>query len=510
MLKHYPPDEGTFSAYYREIATHDWYASLSEYGRSLLNSIKIEADKWGQCGCGRLGALYTISYSGCSSDTACKRCFKKKILNMSDDMYVVYQTIEQNSQLDDVFPYSSVPTHTDERNTCVGCNSFMFTASDYEVPSRLVSTQDIGHEGKTHTVHTACVWDCTECGKSHLSSYDTAHTIDGARNVCSPCLEVLIDTDEVSKCGWCDRYLTELHYSHDRDLDLCQTCFNNSWACDDCGHSMEEGEGHECYRNNNSLIYDYSYKPANPKFFGEADYHFGLEIEVEDTDGYGVEEGAQVVLNSLNDHAYIKHDSSLDDGFEIVTEPHSLEQLENLNWDFLRTLRSRGYRSWDTETCGIHVHVSRTAFRNAGKYNEAHELRFQKLIYDNASQVRTIAGRTSHYAQFQDKGHLVMKIKHGQSADRYEAINSQNTHTLEVRVFRGSLKKTRILSAVEFIHSAVEYTRFMKIDPKAKQLSWFRFMGYVLDNQDKYGNFTQIALRDMGTTPDYSTERENA
>ena len=504
-----PPDEGTFSAYYREIETHDWYASLPEHDRSLLNSIKIEADKWGQCGCGRTGELYTVSFSDLS-DIACKRCFKKKILNMSDYMYTVYQAIEQMSHLDDVFPYSSLPKHADERNVCVGCNLFIFTASDYDVPSRVVVSQLVEHEGVTHTVHTACTWDCTECKKSHLSSYNTPHIIDGARNVCSPCLDVLIDADEVSRCAWCRKYLVELHYSHDRDLDLCQACFNSSWSCDDCGHSMEEGEEHECYRSNGSLIYDYSYKPDNPKFFGEADYHFGLEIEVEDTDGYGVEEGAEVVLNSLNDRAYIKHDSSLDDGFEIVTEPHSLDQLENLDWDFLRTLRSRGYRSWDTGTCGIHVHVSRTAFRNAGKHNEAHELRFQKLIYDNASQVRTIAGRTSHYAQFQDKGNLVMKVKHGQSADRYEAINSQNTHTLEVRVFRGSLKKTRILSAVEFIHSAVEYTRFMKIDPKAKQLSWFRFMGYVLDNQDKYANFTQIALRDMGTNPDYSTERENA
>jgi hypothetical protein len=258
------------------------------------------------------------------------------------------------------------------------------------------------------------------------------------------------------------------------------------------------------------VIYDYSYKPERPKFFGEAEYHFGLEIEVEDTDGYGVEDGAELVLQTLGDRVYIKHDGSLDNGFEIVTEPHSLDQLENLNWDFLRTLRSRGYRSWDTETCGIHVHVSRTAFRNAGKHSEAHELRFQKLIYDNASQVRTIAGRTSSYAQFADKGHLVAKVKEGHSADRYEAINSHNLHTLEVRVFRGSLKKTRILSAVEFIHSAVEYTRFMKIDPKAKQLSWYRFMGYVLDNQDKYANFTQIALKDMGANPDFSTERENA
>lgn len=508
--KQYPPDEGTFSAYFREIADHRWYATLDDEARSVLNAIKIEANLWGQCQCSRLGALFTITV-GDTYAVSCKRCVKKKLVNMSDHIYLAYQLVERMSDIEsEMFPLTSLPIHTDSRLTCESCNELIFRMYDHELSLRITHVRQVEHEGQMLTVHTACAWECNDCNKSHITSYTSPNGVNGSENLCDDCLDTRIGAGNLSKCGWCRRYQTETFYSHVRDQDLCDNCFNQSWSCDRCGHSCSEDNEHECFRNHNSMIYDYSYKPERPKFFGEAEYHFGLEIEVEDTDGYGIEDGAELVIETLGDRVYIKHDGSLDNGFEIVTEPHSLDQLENLNWDFLRTLRSRGYRSWDTETCGIHVHVSRTAFRNAGKHNEAHELRFQKLIYDNASQVRTIAGRTSNYAQFADKGHLVAKVKHGQSADRYEAINSQNTHTLEVRVFRGSLKKTRILSAVEFIHSAVEYTRFMKIDPKAKQLSWYRFMGYVLDNQDKYANFTQIALKDMGAYPDYSTERENA
>lgn len=507
----YPPDvpQGTFSAYYREIADHQWYATLPDAGRSLLNAIKVDADLHGMCSCGRLGALYTITVHEVNK-VSCKRCFKVKLLSF-DDVYSVYRGVERMPDIDsEMFPLTSLPIHTDSRPTCVGCNEQIFQVSDHDIPSRLSHAQLVEHQSETVSVHTECAWTCTDCTEQNITSYTAPHVVNGSRNLCDNCLEHALDAGTLRRCDWCQRYQTDTHYSPTRDRDLCERCFNTEWSCDDCGHSMQEGDDHECFRHRNSLIYDYSYKPNNPRFFGEADYHFGLEIEVEDIDENGIEEGAQIVLDALDDRVYIKHDSSLNDGFEIVSEPHSFEQLENLDWDFLRKLRSHGYRSWDTNTCGIHVHVSRTAFRNAGKHSEAHELRFQKLIYDNASQVRTIAGRSSSYAQFQDKGNLVMKVKHGQSADRYEAINSQNTATLEVRVFRGSLKKNRILSAVEFIHSAVEYTRFMKIDPKAKQLSWFRFMGYVLDNQEKYANFTQIALKDMGTNPNFSTEMENA
>lgn len=505
-----PPDQGTFSAYYREIATHNWYVALTDEGRSVLNAIKIEANLHGQCSCGRLGELYTISVHDVSS-VSCKRCYKRKLINMSIEVLTVYQTVERMPDIDsEMFPFTSLPLHTDSRPTCIGCHELIFQVSDHDVSSRISHSEQVEHEQETVSVHSACAWSCVDCTQSYITAYINPHVVNGSTNLCTSCLDSRVEAETLRRCDWCNRYNADTHYSSTRDRELCERCLNSDWSCDDCGHEVREGDDHECYRNRNSLIYDYSYKPQSPRFFGEADYHFGLEIEVEDIEERGIEQGAKVVLDALDDRVYIKHDSSLNDGFEIVSEPHSFNELENLNWDFLRTLRSRGYRSWDTNTCGIHVHVSRTAFRNAGKHNEAHELRFQKLIYDNANQVRTIAGRSSSYAQFQDKGNLVMKVKHGQSADRYEAINSQNTATLEVRVFRGSLKKHRILSAVEFIHSAVEYTRFMKIDPKAKQLSWFRFMGYVLDNQDKYSNFTQIALKDVGTNPNFSTEMENA
>jgi hypothetical protein len=44
----------------------------------------------------------------------------------------------------------------------------------------------------------------------------------------------------------------------------------------------------------------------------------------------------------------------------------------------------------------------------------------------------------------------------------------------------------------------------MKINPKDTQLGWIRFMGYVLDNKDKYENFAQIA----SSTLELSSARE--
>jgi hypothetical protein len=84
-----------------------------------------------------------------------------------------------------------------------------------------------------------------------------------------------------------------------------------------------------------------------------------------------------------------------------------------------------------------------------------------KLIYDNQRQVERIAGRSgNHYATFGDKGKLVEKVKYGsQSNGRYSAINTENDATLEVRVFKGSLRKERVLSALEFVAASVEYTQ---------------------------------------------------
>ena len=203
----------------------------------------------------------------------------------------------------------------------------------------------------------------------------------------------------------------------------------------------------------------------------------------------------------------MKDDGSLSDGFEIVTHPHTLSDYQtNFNWEFTSKLKREGFRSWNTDTCGLHVHVSRTAFGEGvapwGRSDrdqlilkkQAHELRFMKLIYDNQRQVERIAGRAgNHYATFQDKGKLVSKLKYGtQTNGRYSAINTENDATLEVRVFKGSLRKERVLSALEFVTASVEYTRDLKVTSKNQALSWLRFTAYVAENMDTYPNLALI------------------
>jgi hypothetical protein len=117
-----------------------------------------------------------------------------------------------------------------------------------------------------------------------------------------------------------------------------------------------------------------------------------------------------------------------------------------------------------------------------------------KLVYDNQRQVERIAGRSgNHYATFQDKGKLVGKVKFGnQSNGRYSAINTENDATLEVRVFKGSLRKERVLSALEFVTASVEYTRDLKVTSKNQALTWLRFTAYVSDNLETYPNLALI------------------
>ena len=153
--------------------------------------------------------------------------------------------------------------------------------------------------------------------------------------------------------------------------------------------------------------------------------------------------------------------------------------------------------------CGLHVHVSRTAFdpydnrtlsrKETILRRQAHELRFMKLIYDNQRQVERIAGRSSSYSSFEDKGSLVPKVKNSyQSNGRYSAVNTENYLTLEVRVFRGSLKEMRVRSALEFVHASVEYTRGLKVTGKNNALTWSKFVAYVVTNEDKYPNLLGV------------------
>ena len=75
----------------------------------------------------------------------------------------------------------------------------------------------------------------------------------------------------------------------------------------------------------NEIIHDYGYKPE-PIFYGDDDMYMGVELEVD----FGGESSSNAedllcIANFPNERMYIKHDGSIEDGFETVTHLISLD-----------------------------------------------------------------------------------------------------------------------------------------------------------------------------------------
>ena len=214
------------------------------------------------------------------------------------------------------------------------------------------------------------------------------------------------------------------------------------------------------------------------------------------------------------DLAYLKNDGSLNNGFEIVTHPMSHDFFKNEAGDFwavLEDLRSKAgvrVKSWNTRTCGLHIHISRTGF-NGG----AHMHRFLNLVYSNPDFYSTLAGRESEqWAKFTDiyksdyrrngdgdriwegDGYIIdrkrtfkHKLSRTDNSDRYSAVNTNNAATLEMRIFRGSVNGDTIKSHLDLAHASVEYTRNLTVqDIQQGALSADNFMWYVFQNETLY------------------------
>ena len=402
----------------------------------------------------------------------------------------------------------------------------------------------IDDEIRTIIVHRRCSFktQCCDIVLSHSAHEPFVTIYNRDTSLCRLCLVAEMAErghnfeDDYFLCNGCDIYCHNAERRNFHGRRYCEGCYDNNVArCGDCDTDYWSDDYHNCDENNESIILDYSYKPR-PIFYGKnynpkERLYFGLELEVESVRG-DREDNAGIVKELLGDRVYLKEDGSLRNGFEIVSHPHSLEAFrKEFNWSSFSRLRNIGLRSWDTSTCGIHIHVSRNAFgpvyesRTGEPYDpwaddmtyadrqkyyrtrQTHELKFIKLIYDNDRQVCRLAGRHSEdYANFTDKGRLTRKVRRGEtSGGRHAAVNTENDSTLEVRVFKGSLAPERVLACLEFVHSAVEYTRDLKVSGntiplsagkvKPTALTWLAYSSYVYTHSEQYPNLTSLMVR---------------
>lgn len=410
---------------------------------------------------------------------------------------------------------------------CAECHQGMvplagsYNSNQWHYLIGLAQEEAIDKDGNTVIVHRDCTYMCHGEDKRYVRYHVTNQNSIGTspenfnrEDICPACFKILKEEEDLFYCERCDSNFKDsdsrsARYFNDCDY-VCRWCQDNEYYCDDCGEWFMTREDHdEDYDHDSSYddddggssyVMSYSYKPS-PIFHGKSDKNlfFGLELEVEyrrnDHDGYN--DGAAMVHNHFNDGAnrvYLKHDGSLQNGFEIVTHPHTLEKFQGLDWSILSRMTEAGWRSWDTNRCGIHVHVSREAFEQSyDGQRDTHQIKFIKLIYDNRQHVQRLAGRRSSWAKFDDKGKIVRKVKNKwQSDGRYSAVNVEPSATIEVRVFKGSLRKERVLACIEFVHAAVEYTRDLPVVYTESPFAWTSFMTYVFNNRKTYPNLMVI------------------
>jgi hypothetical protein len=214
----------------------------------------------------------------------------------------------------------------------------------------------------------------------------------------------------------------------------------------------------------------YSTKP-DPIFYGGTE-GYGLELEIDEGDYK--QEAARAIAEAGGDHIYLKEDGSLSSaGFEIVSHPATLDyHVKRFPWDKICNVAlSYGYRSHDTNTCGLHIHASRSLF---GNNQMEQDLTIAKimLLFDrwyNSNIVQFARRNLSNMRRWADKpdadilpsdddSSAVAKAKKTAN-HRYKAINLQNTYTVEFRIFRGTLKRDTIIASIQWIDVFIRYCR---------------------------------------------------
>ena len=310
---------------------------------------------------------------------------------------------------------------------------------------------------------------CEDCGEwfdedlVHEAPDGTYYCDDHFHDYCTYC----------SRCGevlWND----DAYYDDDGDA-YCQYCWDQ----------MDHDDHHiRSYHHNPDL-----YKHYMP----DEDRHgmlIGTEIET-DSDEDNVEERAEITweFGEGEDLIYQMHDGSLsDNGIECITQPMSKLYWDNVDFEsWMKDLVDAGARSHDTDTCGLHVHLSRT-WLGTDDWDEQAILvgRMRQFLADNISLVQRYARRTSErwcaYTKSYDKDtipstkeeRLSKHKEKGKDGDRYQSINNKNSNTIEFRIFKGTLKPNTYRAAVEFCLRVVDYVR----NSEENTETWEEFINY--------------------------------
>lgn len=370
----------------------------------------------------------------------------------------------------------------------------------------LVAVGAVGAEGEVackscEELHTG---QCESCDKV-LDMGCLVSVNDGSTLLCRGCMEV-----EAYECEWCEHLYTEAYSHRTADINCCEACTDRHYFwCDSCdGYYCIDDSGDHDHDNEYSegegtweAPYSYDYEPCwefhRAPHEQDTSTYFGVELEV--ARGKGTIDWRV----PCPPWAVYKHDGSVHNGAELVSSPFSLAWYQETGAEQFRTLMKSWKRcnllSGERVGAGMHVHVSRSAFEDA-----RHLYRFLRLFYRHPGFTTKLSRRTEgdldRWASLNTSlMSLARKAVSGTMLNpgRYTAINLSNRHTVEVRIFTGTVNFFRFDHNLRTVMGAVEFTRSM---PSTKHCTLEAFAAW-LEGQDDSWHTTAINVRRCAELP---------
>lgn len=321
--------------------------------------------------------------------------------------------------------------------------------------------------------------------------------------------EAINDGDtKLSICDDCGEYARVVNETFN-DEYVCQNCIENNYAYDDYheywfrSHNAVDAIGpdgqhwiinnddtddfrwddyneryvHDDYEDDDRVIRGYhsngdNYRQVESAWTKANKRYFGVELEVECQADR--EDSAQEIYNwfannrPAAEQLYYEEDGSLSDGFEMISHPMGLDKHREI-WKWVEQKHLiRNLRSHNTSTCGLHVHVSKAGLTT---------LTISKAVcfVNNPSNKPLIKAIARRYSSGYCRAKHVTLADGAKRGDKYEMMNLNKQHTIEFRIFRGSLNYNAIQASLEFTNAVLNFAA----ETSMEELNELKFLQFL-------------------------------
>ena len=306
---------------------------------------------------------------------------------------------------------------------------------------------------------------------------------------------------------------------YENEVTAPESFWEDCYYCDCCNCYVNSDDyyGEEqcifCHEDNDSgIIEDYCDSHCHePIFYGDYKEEFvglGFELEVDcDCDNQrnnsDTAEGLCGHCGLDYEEMRYAHDGSLNYGFECISQPHTVKDF----WDkadkwrkMLKYLSDNGYRSHDTRTCGLHVHVSRGMFGKTEKEQDKAIAKVYTFFDENWDDIVKVSRRKEF--GYCEKNSLPSDVKYDSTKkNNYEkwkvgsksynshghhvALNNGNSATFEYRLGRGTLNAWSFFSWIDFVLTITKNAKRIT-DGKVISNDLVSWLGGIKESTAKY------------------------